>query len=304
VRRKIFAAAFAVVASLGLVAAGVPADARPGRAMHHNVPALRSGPSTLSVNPTYDYAGGQTTPAAGKTAFAGNISIYNPPQRDANDHTLMEYSVQGGTAGNGYTDAIIEIGWAKDGVHASGDPFLFVSRWVHGVWAGSYTGSGDGWVDVTPAVHTDDPGVSLLSVVGTGKSFQWIYSSTVACGSSTGGWFAYYNGAGIGCYPLTIWSSASPSFNFNQVQFAQAFGEVYDDDTTTGPCTDMGTGVLATGAGTRANFTNLRYATGDYANMGSWGVVTNSSWYNTLGVNVVSQGGTGANAYIGGPGAC
>jgi hypothetical protein len=257
-----------------------------------------ASPAQASVNPTYYYAGGQDTPAAAKTTFAGNMYIANPPTVDTNDQSLMEMVVQASGAGYSpqYRQGIVGAGWRK----YNGSVTLFAERFRNNAWGGSFVGSGDGWVD-----NGGNP-VNLGSTLATGvsKSFQWVYGGN--CSGGNAGWFLYYDTVWVGCYPVTIWSTGtSPTFTFSSGQFFQVYGEVYDDDTTVNPCTDMGTGILATGSGTRANVTALRYATGDWANMGTWNVVTNSSWYNTLPVNVASQGGTGANAFLGGPaGAC
>lgn len=264
------------------------------------VPPRRSGITTFTFNPARYYAGGQNTPAASKVAFAGNMYIANPTTVDAGDQSLMEMTVQASGAGYSpqYGQAIIGIGWRK----YAGTVSLFAERFRNGVWGGVFDGSTDGWVDYAGAGAAPNLGSTLTT--GVSKNFQWIYDSNNSCKGDPG-WWGYYDGGAIGCYPLTIWSTGSaPTYTFSGGQFMQAYGEVYDDDTSASPCTDMGTGILATGSGTRANFTALKYAVGDWANMGSWSVVTNSSWANTLPVNVASQGGTGANAFIGGPLAC
>lgn len=243
---------------------------------------------------TYYYAGGQQEPAAGKTAISANIYVADPAV-DSGDHSIMQLSVHGGFSADNFTKAIVETGWTD---FNNTGPKYFVSRWVNGTWGGSYTGSGDGWIDATPSVHTDDPGVALTT---GSKNFQLIYAASGCNGGA--GWFTYLNGAGTGCYPLTLWSAAPTSYTFDSIKMAQAFAEV-NDSTGSVPCTDAGTGILATGSGTRANFTAVKYGVSDYANFGTWNVVTNSSYYNTLPVNLSSQGGTGANAFVGGPGAC
>jgi hypothetical protein len=280
-------------AGFNLPAPGHAEKTKPGPAIHlkhHAIPTKKNtgGVSTFSVNPAYDYAGGQDTRTGGKTALAGNIAVCSPPTVDSGDHSLMEATVQAGTSNR---QAILELGCVKQCPTCSVQ--LFASRWVNNVWGGSYIGSGDGWVDYGP--NATDLGAIVPS---SSKNYQWIYDSP------TGRWWAYYDGQALGYYPPTLWTGASPSFTFDKGTFFQVFGEVYDDDTTVGPCTDMGNGVLATGSGTRANVTAWKYAVGDYVTMGTWGTITNSSWYNTLPVNVASQGGTGANAYIGGSGAC
>lgn len=265
---------------------------RPGPVItmkRHAVPRQSSGAKLLS-GLTYDYAGGFQTPAATKTAFAGNMYNANPPTIDSGDHSLIEMTVQAGT---GNTQAILEIGTVKQCSGCSVQ--LFASRWVNNTWGGSYVGSGDGWVDYAPNA------TNLGAIVSTGvsKNFQWIYDSTAPAK-----WWGYYDGTAVGYYPLSLWSSASPSYNFTSGSFFQLFTEVADSDGIGSPCTDAGTGVLATGSGTRSNATALKYAVGDWANFGSWTGVTNASWYNTLPVNLSSQGGTGANAFLGGPGGC
>jgi hypothetical protein len=259
-----------------------------------------ASPAQASVNPTRYYAGGQDTPAVAKTAFAGNMYIANPPTVDTNDQSLMEMTVQASGAGYSpqYRQAVLGIGWRK----YNGNVTLFAERFRNNVWGGSFVGSGDGWVDYSGVNAAPDLGTTLTT--GVSKNFQWIYDSANSCNGGPG-WWGYYDLKAIGCYPLTVWSTGTaPTYTFNGGQFFQAYIEVYDDDTTVNPCTDGGTGVLATGSGTRGNFTGLKYAVSDWANMGTWNVVTNSSWYNTLPVNVASNGGTGANAFVGGPGAC
>jgi hypothetical protein len=268
-------------------------------------PARKGSFSALSVNPQYWYAGGQQDiSTAPQAAIAANAYVANPPTVDTNDHSLMEITAQTGSS-PAFREGVVEIGWVKGNPFTDGLVHLFVGRWINGVFGGSYTGSGDGWIDATPKVHTDDPGVSLPT--GAGKNFQWIYGGS--CSGGQPGWFGYYNGAGIGCYPGQLWSGASPSVSFTASKFAQGFGEVYDDNTgspagSVPPCTDMGTGILATGSGTRGNFTGVKYTATTFANFGTWNIITDSSKYNTLPVNVASQGGTGANSFVDGPGAC
>lgn len=266
----------------------------------HTVPSRKGGITAFTFNPTRYYAGGQNTPAASKVAFAGNMYIANPPTVDTGDQSLMEMTVQASGAGYSpqYGQAIIGIGWRK----YNGTVSLFAERFRNGVWGGVFDGSTDGWVDYSGAGAAPNLGSTLTT--GVSKNFQWIYDTNNSCNGGPG-WWGYFDGGPIGCYPLTIWSTGtSPTYTFSGGQFMQTYGEVYDDDTTVASCTDMGTGILATGSGTRANATALKYAVGDWANMGSWTVVTNSSYANTLPVNVTSQGGTGANAFIGGPLAC
>lgn len=304
-RKHILAAALAVAASLATIAtpaAAFLAAATPATAVTpHGVPARQGGVSTLSVNPAYYYAGGQETPAATKTTLGFNVYVADPAVQ-AGDHSLAEFTVQAGTS---YRQAIIEFGWVDDTSH-SGHPYLFASRWVNNAWGGSYVGVGDGWFDASG--NCVNLGVDLTAVpvcgsspqtytndVGGGRALSVQYDSGTACNGGAGWWY-YYKGSGIGCYPTSIWSSASPSYSFAAGQFFQAFGEVYDDDTTVNPCTDMGTATHGSTKALPAAYFGSGSYNGAVTNM-SWTVQTNASWYTIGGVS-------GRTAYFGGPGAC
>lgn len=272
-----------------------------------------AAPAQASVNPAYYYAGGQDTPASAKVAFYADTLIADPAV-DTGDRSLMEMTVQ--NSGVGYTpqyrQAIIGLGWLKN---SGGVPTLFAERFRNNVFGGTFTGAGDGWVDYAP--NCVDLGTPLNAVpvtwtsctpggitstrndVGTTKNFQWIYDSTAPAK-----WWGYYNSQAIGYYPVSIWSTGTaPTYTFADGKFFQLYGEVYDDDTTASPCTDMGTGIFPsdTSGPARGRWVNGKYSanTGDYFSS-TWSVATNPSWYTAAptGAGVTRHG------YIGGSGSC
>jgi len=161
-------------------------------------------------------------------------------QANTGEHTLMEIAV---ADASGHA---VEIGWTKD--QSSGSvPKLFASAWSSsGTWLGCYF-EGCGWVDATPGTSSDDLGRDLSTVAsaafpGNVKSFSIQYSTATSCGASSGGWWFYYDGAGVGCYPDSVFTGS-----FTTATVGQAFGEVYYNGSTV-PCTDGGNGKASSGA--------------------------------------------------------
>ena len=197
-------------------------------------PAQASGPGYYYAGAYQVLTGTDTTKGIG-----GNMWVANPyVQGNSNEHSLMEIAV---ADASGHA---AEIGWVKDSSAAY--PRLFASVWTgSGTWAGCYF-EGCGWVDATPGSSADDLGRDLSSVAsatfpGNVKSFSIQYSTAVACGASSGGWWFYYAGAGVGCYPDSVFTGS-----FTSANQGNAFGEVYYTGATV-PCTDGGNGKDSSG---------------------------------------------------------
>ena len=183
----------------------------------------------------YEYAGGKQT--VGSDGYAVNVSIENPAITASDAyHSLAELAVQDGS-GN-----IVEVGWTKDTAvcGVSGGPCLFVFNWVGGV-AGCYNGCGV--VPVT-GCGTLCPGASLTSLIGTTKSFAIQYLPT----ASPAGWYIAVDGAWRAAIPETDWTGSGASFTRGTLN--QTFGELALKNLAPSQCSDMGSGVLATGSPT------------------------------------------------------
>jgi hypothetical protein len=187
----------------------------------------------------YTYVGGRqmlnsTTTATGSS---GNLLVANPYCPNT-DHCLTEMSVQDAAQQN-----TIEIGWNRDfALYGDTKTHLFVYYWIGGVGQG-YNALGSAWVD-NPSNATN-AGADLSSVVSATfpanvKQFIIVHQAT-QCGPTAGvnGWWLWYDGSAIGCYPDTTW--AAGVMDTSTIKVFQWFGEEYSSTTTT-PCGDLGNG--------------------------------------------------------------
>jgi hypothetical protein len=140
---------------------------------------------------------------------------------------------------------------------------MFVFAWVNGVPQGygtnfvRYTGSG---------ASAYGPGSSLSTLVGTAHAFGvqldtvnnnvWIYFAS----GTTNEW--------VGYYPASLWSAGG--YNMTVWDTSQPFAEVADVAKST-PCTDMGTGDLAT-TSVGAYWTSMAHNAGATAASYTWSV--------------------------------
>lgn len=243
-RKKIIS----VVAGLAIALGGLTAASAPAQANHRHphtpqlanhtlrgIQAAKGNPDpnifrTLSC-PCYDYAGAKQTVAS--DGFGITLMTVASPTLAAGDfHTLAELAV---TDNLGNT---VEWGWTKDTAvcGAVAVPCLFAFSWKNGVPQGYNTGFSPG-VGCTPCA-----GGSISSAIGTTKQFgiQYIPNANPALSA----WWMTYNGTYQGAYLASRWTAPT----FIRGAFNQVFGEVAANTTTS--CTDMGTGVLATGSPT------------------------------------------------------
>lgn len=252
-------------------------------------PGMRTASKLLTTCPCFNYAlGTQSFTSGYPTTVQGNVYVANPYlQPTSGNHSLMELAVTHHEAG-GQADTI-EIGWTKDPsvcTASTTNPCLFVFSWVNGV----AQGYGTGFVNYTGAgASTLHPGDSLAAYIGTSRKFGWQLDT------STSTIWAYDDIGWIGYYPLSLWTSGG--YSMTTWDLSQAFAEVADVNTAT-PCTDMGTGDLATTT-VGAYWTTLVYNAGVTWNF-AWSVQPSgiNSEYNAAAVSTRTGrlGGPGWNS--------
>lgn len=308
--RKILAVAAALAVSLLAYSAPTQAAPRVGagtppaitaHTTHpvRGVQALKGRPGSstqakaLTGGPYFNYAlGSQAFTSGYPTTFQGTGYIANP-FRDpvSGNHTLMEIAATHHESTG--QDSTVEVGWTKDPsvcTASTSNPCMFVFSWVNGVPQGygtgfvRYTGSGS---------SAYGPGDSLSSMVGTAHVFG------LQIDASNGNIWVYFNASGtaewVGYWPPTIWTAGG--YSMAQWDLARAWAEVADVNTPT-PCTDMGTGDLAT-TSVGAYWTTLVYNTGVTWNF-AWSVQPSGigSEYNAAAVSTRTGrlGGPGWNS--------
>jgi len=242
-------------------------------------------PSAAQAALTYLYAGAyQTHTTTLPTGIAANLSVHSPALTSGDFHTLAEIDVEKTVGGS---QQIVEAGWTVDSV--GGSPKIFVGRWVNGVFGGYNTG---GWVD--NAANATNAGATL-----SGSSTRF----TINYGGSRLGWWIWQGttagvGDNLGYFPATEWTNAGVS-TFTDASLTQAFGEVAANVAS--PCTDMGSGVLATSTtGASIGSITLTGLANSAVNFAST-TITNSAWYNAVPVGTA---GNYRTIRYGGPGAC
>lgn len=215
---------------------GAKPKAQMGTKGHHD----RAGGTTAKLlTATFRYAGAhQAYTADGAKA---NVEVPTVGTLDSGDHSLVELSVERESAG--VIDAV-EIGFQK-GELGCASACLFVYSWENRNPQG-YNG-GNGYTDIVDtcgsggtnvvAGQTETPGASI--------SLTWLY------GGSPTGWYAYRSNCAFGYYPASSW--AGTTFTSSTTTYNQAFGELYDADGSSTPCSNMGNGTLASSAPAGAN---------------------------------------------------
>lgn len=199
---------------------------------------------------TYGVARQVLTGTDSASGFAANLTINDPAVCSvdgANAHSISEIAVQSPDG-----QQVVEAGWRKA---VGGTPTLFVGHWINGVFQGYNTGFTLYGTPVNP------PGTSLASMVTSpqsSKRFQISYSSGV--------WWVAFDGAYIGYFNGTRWTSAGVT-TFNKGNIFQGYWEVASTVNAT-PKTDMGNGQLAS-SGTSARIGSINLTSP------STGVVTN-----------------------------
>jgi hypothetical protein len=183
-----------------------------------NVPGVASVPEDEIY---YFYA---STFRQGPTAAAQGKFTQDQPQVAAGDyHSLAELAGQSADAQN-----MIEFGWTVDpGLNGDALPHLFVFHWVN---SSPSCYNGCGWVQVSTTRYPGMP-------VAVSTKPQWF-----ALRFDGNNWWAGYQGEWIGYFPGSLWAGG-----FIQFDIIQWFGEVAAASAT--PCTQMGDGVIGTGAG-------------------------------------------------------
>lgn len=308
--RKILAAVAALAVSLlaystpARAAHGVGPGAPPKITAHNTAkargvqqikgqPSAKTSTAKLLSGPYFNYAlGSQSFTSGYPTTFQGTGYIANPYlQPTSGNHTLMEVAATHHESSG--QDSTVEFGWTKDPsvcTAATTQPCMFVFSWVNGVPQGYSTG----FVRYTGAgASAYGPGDSLSALVGTAHVFGmqidpangniWFYFTA----ASTAEW--------VGYIPATVWTSGG--YSMATWQLARAWAEVADVNTPT-PCTDMGTGDLAT-TSVGAYWTTLVYNAGVTWNF-AWSVQPSgiNSEYNAAAVSTRTGrlGGPGWNS--------
>lgn len=208
-----------------------PADARKsGVKLGSTYRTKQPGSKLLAA--TYRYAGGQQ--AGTWDGAKANTEVVSVGTLDSGDHSLIELSVQRDAAGS-MVDAV-EIGFQK-GEAGCGSQCLFIYSWENGVGQG-YNG-GNGYTDINDACGAGGTNVlaGQAETAGTSVSLGILY------GGSPVGWYFYRANCGFGYIAASNW--AGTTFTSATSTFNQAFWEVYDNDGSAAPCSNMGNGGLA-----------------------------------------------------------
>lgn len=276
----------------------VPIGATPAAA------AGRKGSTPVIDEQGHAHAGVQTL--TGAFRYAGFSQAYNAPGLKANvdvptvgtpdtsDHSLVELDIER-EAGAGPIDRV-EIGFNIDAtLYGNTSPHLFVYSGEAGVGQG-YNG-GNGYTDIVDTCGAGGTNVvaGQTETAGTAVSLETEYGGTPT------GWYLYRNGCAFGYYPASAWTGTT--FTSATTTLVQAFGEVWDADGGSTPCTDMGNGTLASNAPAGAAVGSVLLGTGvpsSAVNMVGYTINTISASYYAQ-VNVA---GSKRTERYGGPGAC
>jgi hypothetical protein len=202
------------------------------------------------------------------TTSSAKFAQYDPTVGVQDYHSLIEMAGESADGSN-----IIEVGWTVDpSLNGDSNPHLFVYHWI----SGSPTCyNGCGWVQVSTTRY---PGMTV-TVSSTPQAFAFHFDGT--------NWWIGYQGEWIGYFPGSLWAG-----QFTQLYLTQWFGEVAAASAT--PCTQMGDGVIGTGAG--AAMVKQEHIDGG-SGPPQAGEVTQPGYY-ALGAI------TGSDNHFGGPGAC
>jgi hypothetical protein len=142
-----------------------------------------------------------------------------PGSHDLN-HSVME--IWAASADGKQT---VEIGWYKDNTHSA--PILFTTAWVNNQFLGYAENGGTGFVQVSKTFKIG----GNISVGQTGK-----YEVLISGGQLQ----IWYNGAEIGYFPQSVWSSRGASFT--KLGDVSVYGEIATGVATVS-LTQMGNGV-------------------------------------------------------------
>jgi hypothetical protein len=188
--------------------------------------------------PCYQYNGfAQTFTADPATSVSIVTTVAKPYVDNATwpcTHSLGEVAAQ--KSANGTLD-IVEIGWTVDKCRrADGNPTLFASHWINGVWKG---------MDVAFVDYAPNP-------VNLGAGLPKPVNKHFGINQTTTAWWVYYDSQPVAYVPKSRWTPGGVVRPFNaavaDIEVAQEFNETSGDETT--PCTDMGTGTMYDATGT------------------------------------------------------
>jgi hypothetical protein len=229
-----------------------------------------------AAGPFFYYA--KASQAISNTGIFANLSIAAPAVASGDFHSLTELSVQSADQ-----QQTIEVGWTVDATGVNGtdhtNPHLFVYYWVNGVQK-CYNTNCPGFVQfASPA-----PQAGQVLTAGTAKSFG------IQHGGTPSGWAIYYNGAQVGYYPDTLWSSPT----FTTAGFDQAFTEVSANVSAT--CTDAGNGLISTNTGADV-IGSVQYPGRPTTDVSMATGATNATYYSITALSA-------RTFRVGGPGAC
>jgi hypothetical protein len=248
---------------------------------------------TPCAAPCYHYNGFVQDLTSDPATAAAMATMTGKPYVDngtyAATHSLGELAVQSGDLGD-----IVEIGWTVDKtLRADGNPILFASHWINGLWWG-YNAQ---FVDYAPNAVNLGAGLPKPVV----KGFEIAQTSTAH--------WVYYDGQPVAYVPKSRWTPGGVAQPFNAATadyvWIQAFSEIAADETD--PCTDMGTGTLwnAGGSPTPPVTSWSAYNLGGTAISPSWTVLSGSPGITGVwGANASSgtTGETGGSGYTSGGG--
>lgn len=214
------------------------------------------------------------------TGVSSNFTQAEPTDQattNGDNHTLIETYV---SSSDGKES--LEIGWFVS-TNTGKAPVLMVTHWINGAFIG-YTSpsSADGFVQVSSSIK---PLSTPLQVGVTGN-----YKIQVANNQ----WQFWYNGAEVGYFPESLWTSQG--ITFNKIQWVSDYGEVA---THVGALSQvgMGNGILGSASGSTA--------VSGYTLYGSSTPADFNSFYEPQGAvtTYYDDGATSATGFrLGGPG--
>lgn len=268
--------------------------------------SVRSYPPTTGCGATcYSYAGwgdnfgidtatGASASMTIANSYLATTSNNNMGRYDS--HSLLELAVaKPGSSGRN----IVEIGSTKDPAICgqSTEPCMFVYSWIKSVGQGYNNLPGSGFVDLSGGVGYSPvgPGGSLLSAVGTNKSFKIRYLDNTLSGGREGWWTSYDN-LYVGYYPIAHWTSAGETFV--DLTDVQQFSEIAGPYTES--CSDLGNGLFSSNASATTLANYVAYDTTETLEMDWNNIQTDSTKWSTtkIGTPVTSfrVGGPGGNS--------
>lgn len=273
---------------------GIPYRSTNGKTINGRIqPNTQTPVSTSFIYGNSSQGGGGQL--AGMNSLAANMTVIKPyldyTGTNGDYHSLVEMAAQSEDG-----QQVVELGVNVDNaVNGDTNAHIFVFHWING---NPTCYNGCGWVPYTGsgASPVAAGGTIPASDIGTSQKFNIVHSG--------GAWWLAYKNGWLGYFPDTEWTAPRTGYGspvtYTEMGYVQLFGELAVHKTN--PCTDMGTGVLATTtAGARigsVTFGGTTTPVNLYVRM-----ATAPTSFPYLGYNAVLLSGSTRSFDYGGPGA-